>query len=188
MPLDLFGQLKCWQGDLQALAQRHAPWQRDHVDMALHTVEGQIRSAQRSDPVMLPQESAILAEMPRRKAKRFGYLVTTPFGIIPEANAAAERLLNFPLRWLVGQPLVVFVGRDEQRGFLRELCRLQMEGGAMSVEWLVMLQPINAQSRPIVLRAAVHRAADHHVLSLTWLLFEHGHRRRARTLAACPER
>ena len=67
------------------------------------------------------------------------YFVTTPDGVIKEANRAAATLLNAPQEHLTGKPLVVFVDAETRRAFRTYLSGLpQVNGKAV---WETRLQP-----------------------------------------------
>ncbi|HEY0603015.1 MAG TPA: PAS domain S-box protein, partial [Herpetosiphonaceae bacterium] len=54
-----------------------------------------------------------------------GYVLTTPSGIIQEANQAASRLLNMSRAELQGKPLPLFVAESERQQFRNRLYELR---------------------------------------------------------------
>lgn len=86
-----------------------------------------------------------------------GYLVTDINGTIQEANSAATRLLNVEQRFLVGKPLVSFIGEgaevEARRAFRSALLRFRQGGLVIGLnrntgveqvppqEWEVQLHP-----------------------------------------------
>lgn len=67
------------------------------------------------------------------------YLVTTPAGVIQEANWAAAVLLNLPQRFLVGKPLISFVAEADRHQF-RIDC-IQLRAADQHQDWELELQP-----------------------------------------------
>ncbi|MTJ12253.1 PAS domain S-box protein [Anabaena sp. UHCC 0187] len=76
-----------------------------------------------------------------------GYLVTNTFGIIQQANHAASSLLSVRQNWLIGKPLVVFIGEKYRSSFVSRLNKLQD-----LQEWEMYLQPRKGSSFPSSLR------------------------------------
>lgn len=97
-----------------------------------------------------------------------GYVVTTPSGIIEEANQAACRLLNTPRTWLIGKPLPLFVAEPDRRKFRNRLSELRAADRIEDRE--VRFQP--QQGKPFIagLSATAVRDQAGHVTAARWLL------------------
>ncbi len=78
-----------------------------------------------------------------------GYLVTSPEGIVREANQSAAALLGVAAGFLVGKPLAVFVERADHASLFANLARVAAEPEAVSFE--ASLVP--REARPV--RAAI---------------------------------
>lgn len=95
------------------------------------------------------------------------YLVTTPEGVIQEANWAAAVLLNLPQKFLVGKPLISLVAEADRRQF-RTGC-LQFKAADQRQAWELELQPRHRSS----LTAAISIApvlAQQGLVALRWML------------------
>jgi PAS domain S-box-containing protein len=80
------------------------------------------------------------------------YLVTTPDGLVTEANAAAEALLGVRSGFLTGKSLGDFV--SDRRELRRRLRELSQHGGV--AEWQLVLQP--QERRPTRVAATARRS------------------------------
>jgi PAS domain S-box-containing protein len=99
-----------------------------------------------------------------------GYLVTTPEGIIQEANRAAAALLQVRQGFLVGKPLLVFVGQEDRKSLRADLARLQMGQGKGRVNWEMRLQPHGGSPFHAALTAGPVYDAGGNLIRLRWLL------------------
>jgi PAS domain S-box-containing protein len=123
------------------------------------------------------------------------YLITDAEGVIREGNSAAERLLNMPLKRLIGKPISSFVTTGRRRAFRVGLNRVAVgeDPAPGSSEWTVEITP--RRKNPIevaVTAAAVKERSSEKVNTVRWLLRDVTARRRAesevRTLNAELER
>jgi PAS domain S-box-containing protein len=99
-----------------------------------------------------------------------GYLVTTPEGIIQEANRAAAALLQVDQDFLVGKPLLVFVDQENRKSLRADLARLQMGQGRQLLGWEMRLQPYGGSPFHAALTAGPVYGAEGNPVRLRWLL------------------
>ena len=106
------------------------------------------------------------------------YLVTSPDGIIQEANEAAAQLLNLDAHRLIGKPLGVFVPPDARGEFRLRLARAAREG-RMS-DWETSLRPRRgAAPVPVACTVAAVAGGGGPTTGLRWLVRDVSERRRA---------
>lgn len=96
------------------------------------------------------------------------YLVTNRSGIIREANAAAERLLQTPQGFLVGKPLATFIGRDQIRAFISQLSRAAQ--GLEVQTWEGKLRPLRGNELECQIKAASLRKRRGQIVEVHWFL------------------
>ena len=97
-----------------------------------------------------------------------GYLETSASGIIRRTNNATALLLNFPRHLLVGQPLVVFIKKEERIAFLKAFAELRF-GGQRRSDYLAMIQPVGLDAHLAMLIAERVEDPDRNILGFTWL-------------------
>ena len=98
-----------------------------------------------------------------------GYFVTNPEGTIQAANRAAASLLGAAQEFLVGKPLLVFIGKDDRKAFRVRLARLGAESG--SVQRLeIDMQPCHGTPFPAATTVSTVRDAAGHCIGLRWSL------------------
>jgi PAS domain S-box-containing protein len=106
------------------------------------------------------------------------YLVTTPDGIVQEANAAAAQLLNVNARRLMGKPLGVFVPVDARREFRTQLGRAAREGRLS--DWETFVRPRRGGTPvPVSCTVEAVRGGGGLATGLRWLVRDVSERRRA---------
>lgn len=98
------------------------------------------------------------------------YLETNPHGVIRRTNNATALLLNFPRHLIVGQPLLVFVKKDERTAFLTAFQELRYGKGSKRGEYLVTIQPVGLPSQLAMLIGERVEDDKHSVLGITWIL------------------
>ena len=98
------------------------------------------------------------------------YLETNACGIIRRTNNATALLLNFPRHLLVGQPLLVFIKKEERKAFLTAFLELRHITKARRGEYLVMIQPVSLEPQLAMFIAERVEDPNHNVLGVTWLL------------------
>jgi PAS domain S-box-containing protein len=106
------------------------------------------------------------------------YLVTTPDGIVQEANDAAALLLNVDPRRMMGKPLGVFVPTDARHEFRLRLARAAREGRLR--DWETLLRPRRGAA-PVPVSCTVEAVLGGGGLAtgLRWLVRDVSERRRA---------
>ena len=96
-----------------------------------------------------------------------GYLVTNLEGTIQAANRAAASLLGAAQEFLVGKPLLVFIGKDDRKAFRARLARLGEESG--SVQRLeIDMQPRHGTPFPAATTVSTVCDAAGHCIGLRW--------------------
>ncbi|HET7058226.1 MAG TPA: hypothetical protein VFI05_05800 [Nitrospiraceae bacterium] len=98
------------------------------------------------------------------------YLETNACGVIRRTNNATALLLNFPRHLLVGQPLLVFIQKEERKAFLSAFLELRHGPKAKRHEYLVMIHPVSLEPQLAMLVAERIEDPDHNVFGITWLL------------------
>jgi PAS domain S-box-containing protein len=99
-----------------------------------------------------------------------GYLVTTPEGIIQEANRAAAALLQVDQDFLVGKPLLVFVAQENRKSLRADLVRLQRGQRRQLLGGEMRLQPYGGSPFHAALTAGPVYDAGGNLIGLRWLL------------------
>jgi signal transduction histidine kinase len=123
-----------------------------------------------------------LAEQRRRYRMLFvsapaAYLVTTPEGVVCDANQQAGALFNVRPKFLIGKPLVVYVASAARRGFHDRLHQLRTPG-TICDDWLIEMQPrardcFDASATVV---CGIEPTQQH--TELQWLIFDVTARRR----------
>ena len=98
------------------------------------------------------------------------YLETNDCGVIRRTNNASALLLNFPRHLLVGQPLLVFIQKEERKAFLTAFLELRHGSKTKRHEYLVMIHPVSQAPQLAMLIAERVEDPDHNLLGITWLL------------------
>jgi hypothetical protein len=174
--MTLLEQLNAWQEEIQELkAQFSSP-----VQGLTRDVEEEILScatAVSSARIVAAWRSQGQPIIPRagQSERRIdlsvrSYLETNACGVIRRTNNAAALLLNFPRHLLVGQPLLVFIQKEERKAFLTAFLELRHGSKAKRHEYLVMIHPVSLEPQLAMLIAERVEDPDHHVLGITWLL------------------
>lgn len=107
-------------------------------------------------------------------------VTTLPSGRIVTANASAVKLFNLPARRVIGQPLLVFIAKEERSGFVQAFSSLKRPGGFETAEWIVNIQPCLDSHVPVVFRAQALRSESGALIQIHCSLFTHPHRASAR--------
>ncbi|GIK40215.1 MAG: hypothetical protein BroJett011_40480 [Chloroflexota bacterium] len=139
----------------------------------LQAAEGELR--QQNDELQTLHQTL---ETERERYREFfdfapdGYLVTDPHGIIKEANYAAANLLQVAPAFLVGKPLLVYIGLDEHPAFLKRLAHLRSQKlpEFPGQTWEVQLKPHQAPPLPTLLTVAPKYNTRGKLVNLRWLL------------------
>ncbi len=97
-----------------------------------------------------------------------GYLVTTPAGLITEANPASVSLLQGNRNHLVGKPVVRFVAPESRQGFLRGLVRAARGGDPG--EWEVRMRRNGQAPFVALVTVAAIRDPSANLVALHWTL------------------
>lgn len=98
------------------------------------------------------------------------YLETNACGVIRRTNNATALLLNFPRHLLVGQPLLVFIKKEERKAFLTAFLELRHGSKPKRSEYLVMIHPVSLEPQLAMFIAERVEDPDRNVLAITWLL------------------
>jgi hypothetical protein len=167
-------QVEEWYGEIQGLKKRlvqtpsHGGDLQEELRVTLETLQAQrcnLVDETAPAPTHLSHAENRLVEVGSH-----GLFLTTPNGIVKEANRTSEILLNFPGRWLLGQPLLVFVAPEQRRTFLEKLVHLKHSSHSLQVEWHLILQPVNAHAFRAAVTVSKTLGHDGELLRLTWLV------------------
>jgi PAS domain S-box-containing protein len=104
------------------------------------------------------------------------YLVTSPEGIIREANQAAEQLFDIPVRFLIGKPIVNYIEDSHRKAFRSMMYSLPDADSVQSFE--VRLKPRDKKPFDVVVRAVPMRDPKGQIVGLRWLLHDITERKR----------
>lgn len=169
-------QLNVWQDELQELRHELTSLSADlptDVDKELLSCATAVSSARQVAAGHSHGKAAIpRAGQSERKIDLSvrSYLETNPYGVIGRTNNATALLLNFPRHLLVGQPLVVFIKKEERRAFLTAFLELRHGSSARRSEYLVMIQPVSMEPHLAMLIAERIEDPEGNVFGITWLL------------------
>lgn len=98
------------------------------------------------------------------------YLETNTCGVIRRTNNATALVLNFPRHLIVGQPLLVFIKKEERPAFLTAFQELRHGNGPKRVEYLVMIQPVGMDPQLSLLVGERVEGHNRTVLGISWML------------------
>ncbi len=96
------------------------------------------------------------------------YVVTNAFGVIEEANAAAEQLFNVHRPFLIHKPLAVFVVVEERSAFRSQLEQLKTVGPL--TEWEVQMLPRDRESFPAAISVSSVQDIHGNSSGFRWLI------------------
>jgi len=174
--MTLLEQLNAWQEEIQELKDQCS----DQLQGLTEDLEKEISScatAVSSARNIASGRSQGLQNIPRagQSERRIdlsvrGYIETNPCGVIQRTNNASALLLNFPRHLLVGQPLLVFIQKEERKAFLTAFLELRHRPKEKRHEYLVMIHPVSLEPQLAMLIAERVEDPDNKVLGITWLL------------------
>ncbi|MFN6561235.1 MAG: PAS domain S-box protein [Nostoc sp. ChiSLP01] len=122
-----------------------------------------------------------LVELERRRYQDLfefapdGYLVTNTAGIIQEVNHTAATLLAMPQKYLLNEPLILFVAQEDRQIFITQLNNCQQVQ-----EWEISLKP--RKKKPFLARVkvtAIYNPQDEQV-GWRWLICNISERQQAK--------
>lgn len=96
------------------------------------------------------------------------YLVTTPEGMIREANRAIANLLNVPQRFLVGKLLTTFVPLEQRSAFRNQLFKLSQDDQIQG--WELELQPRDSEGLTAEVIVTPVLSPGGEVVTLRWVV------------------
>jgi two-component system, cell cycle sensor histidine kinase and response regulator CckA len=99
-----------------------------------------------------------------------GYLVTDPEGVVRESNQEIAAILHVRQSFLVGKPLIVFVGENDRRALSELLARLK--GGADTCKWECALQNRKGETVPAIVHVTADRGRSGAIADLRWLILD----------------
>jgi PAS domain S-box-containing protein len=107
------------------------------------------------------------------------YLVTDAFGVVREANQAAEFLLAISTAALRGKPLVTFIAESDRKDFRRALNEARTTEGRL--DWTSVVVPMTGSPMRAALRVARIHDSDRQEL-LGWIIRDTTEKQRVATL------
>jgi hypothetical protein len=171
--MDFLGQFEQWADELQALDGdlRRAGALRDALELQeqIQCYRGILTTA-RENPAVQSTASVRTVLPSRRCIDLLPYpcLETDDHGMIRRANQAASMLFHLPLPLMSGQPLLVFVAKEDRRPLLTELLRLRHSKGLHTGAWLIKSKPLF--DPPILTFLTAERVEDpeNNFLAIVW--------------------
>jgi hypothetical protein len=173
--MTLLEQLNAWQEEIQELKEQFSkPLQELSKD-----IEEEIRSCATAVSSARSVAAGRFQGQPIPRAGQSerkidfsvrSYLETNTCGVIRRTNNATALLLNFPRHLLVGQPLLVFIKKEERKAFLTAFLELRHGSPARRREYLAMIHPVSLEPQLAMLIAERVEDPDHNVIGITWLL------------------
>ncbi|WP_404786117.1 putative bifunctional diguanylate cyclase/phosphodiesterase [Altericista sp. CCNU0014] len=109
-----------------------------------------------------------------------GYLVTTPLGVILEANCAAEKLFNLRREHLLGKPLIVFVSELDRAHFHTQLNQLAVS--QVITDWEVSLRTRENNLFPSSISISTMEDLEGKWVGLRWLIRDISDRKQAKQM------
>jgi PAS domain S-box-containing protein len=94
------------------------------------------------------------------------FLVSDSRAVIREANRAAAKLLGVPTRYLIGKPLLRFIGVADWRTLDAALERLVTRRAVMA--FTILLQPRRGAARHVAMKGVATRLPGEDSLSINW--------------------
>jgi PAS domain S-box-containing protein len=186
-------QVRSAQRQIEALHRHVAERGAEHDDPlleeaveALHTTLEELQVGEEELRVQAEELAAsqqvIEAERQRYRELFHGapdaYLVTSPKGVVQEANEAAARLLNLSAHRLIGKPLGVFVPPAGRHEFRVRLDLAAREGRLD--DWETVLRPRHGGAPvPVSCTVAAVQGGEGTATGLRWLVRDVSERRRA---------
>lgn len=171
--MTLLEQLNAWQAEIQELRDQLSQGPSADIDREISNYAEAVSSARDVIAGRCQGDEAIpRAGKSERKIDLSvrSYLETNACGVIRRTNNAAALLLNFPRHLLVGQPLLVFIKKEERKAFLTAFLELRHGTKAKRSEYLVMLHPVSLEPQLAMFIAERVEDPDHNVHGITWLL------------------
>jgi PAS domain-containing protein len=172
--MNLLGQFQAWARALADLsvALRHKGAIQDSFELE-EQVQSYRETLRTAPPVDVSDARASAWKSLSRRSIDLldrGCIETNAHGIIQRANQAASKLLNIPLPFMTGQPLLVFVAEEDRRAFLAEFMILRHRHPAQGAQWLVKCLPLFAH--PFLASFAAERVADRDqkIVAIIWVI------------------
>ncbi|HLM68188.1 MAG TPA: PAS domain-containing protein, partial [Longimicrobium sp.] len=186
-------QVRTAQRQIEALHRHVAGRDAEHDDPllqeaveALHTTLEELQVGEEELRVQA-EELAVSQQVIETERQRYrelfqrapdAYLVTSPTGVVQEANEAAARLLNLSAHRLIGKPLGVFVP-PAGRGEFRVRLELAARGERLD-DWETSLRPRHgAAPVPVSCTVTAGHGGPGMATGLRWLVRDVSERRRA---------
>jgi PAS domain-containing protein len=172
MATTFLAQFEEWYSELQELENRLASTSPHDIELQEElrvTIEA--LEAQRSNLVdeTAPSDTN-RSETERVHESSRGIFVTTPNGVVTEANSVGQLILNLPGRRLLGQPLLAFIATEQRRTFLEKLVHFKHYPHSLQAEWHRLFKPVNGVSFRAVTYVTKTLGHDREVFRLTWLV------------------
>ncbi|WP_447984502.1 hypothetical protein [Nitrospira sp. Nam74] len=171
--MTLLEQLNVWQEEIRELQDQLRQGPPTDIDKEISNCATAVSSARKVLAGRCPGYEVIpRAGKSERKIDLSvrSYLETDACGVIRRTNNAAALLLNFPRHLLVGQPLLVFIKKEERKAFLNAFLELRHGSETRQSEYLVMIQPVSLEPQLAMFIAERVEDPCHNVLGVTWLL------------------
>jgi PAS domain S-box-containing protein len=106
-----------------------------------------------------------------------GYVVTDLHGVIRQANRAAIELLESSRDFIVGQPLALFVNKEDKAAYFKRIN--EMDALEAVKDWELRFQPWKGKPFWAAISIAKVQVLEHEDISLRWLIRDISNRKRA---------
>jgi len=174
--MDVVKQLTLWEDELQELEEQFpgsaiaSPGLEAHSD--LHTYLAAVASLRQA--VLKERSHPSRARWLQSERKidflTYGYIETNHCGIIRRTNNAAAVLVNFPRHYMSGQPLLLFIAKEERKIFFDVMLTLRHSSCSQRGEYVVAFHPMSMGKYLGHLTGERVETPDRQVIGITWRL------------------
>jgi hypothetical protein len=174
--MDMVKQLTLWQDELQELEGQFpvepiaSPWVEAHSD--LHAYVEALASLRQAVLKERTEPSRARWLQSERKIDflTYGYIETNHCGIIRRTNNAAAVLVNFPRHYLSGQPLLLFIAKEERKIFFDVMLDLRHSSLKTRGEYVVAIRPMSMGKYLGLLTGERVETPEGQAIGITWRL------------------
>jgi hypothetical protein len=174
--MDVVKQLSVWQDELQELDDQFSaasftdPWFDAHSDLLAYLeAVASLRQAVLKEHSQ-PSRARWLQSERKIDFLTYGYIETNHCGIIRRTNNAAAVLVNFPRHYMSGQPLLLFIAKEERKLFFNVMLDLRHTRRVKRGEYVVAVRPMSMGKYLGLLTGERVETPEGHVIGITWRL------------------
>ena len=174
--MDVVKQLTLWEDELQELEEQFpgsriaSPWGEAHSD--LHSYLEALASLRQAvlKERAHPSRARWLQSERKIDFLTYGYIETNHCGIIQRTNNAAAVLVNFPRHYMSGQPLLLFIAKEERKIFFDVWLELRHCSCPPRREYIVAFRPMSMGKYLGHLTGERVETPEGQVIGITWRL------------------